>query len=81
MLANDMKKGTVVYLKGTGWRATIMDNKKGAIRMADVEGIYREIGSIYAHDIAYIVTADGPVTVEFTKSQEKQIANIKAAGF
>ena len=29
-----------------------MDNKKGSIRLAEVEGFYTEIGSIYASDIA-----------------------------
>ena len=81
MLANDMRKGTVVRLRHTGWRATIMDNKKGLIRLADVEGLYREIGSIYVHDIAYVETDQGPVKLDFTPAQAKQITFIKAAGF
>lgn len=36
MLSNELRKGDVVHLKGTGWRATIADNARGNIRMADV---------------------------------------------
>jgi uncharacterized Fe-S cluster-containing protein len=81
MLANDMKKGTIVRLRYTGWRATIMDNAKGLIRMADVEGYAHEMGSIYVHDIAYVETADGPEPVEMTTAQAKQDAKIRAFGF
>ena len=48
--ANDLKKGDRVRLRN-GWFATIEDNKKGAIRMATVEGFVTEMGSIYAADI------------------------------
>lgn len=47
---NDLKKGVRVQLRN-GWYATLADNAKGNIRMADVEGICREIGSVYSHDI------------------------------
>jgi hypothetical protein len=47
---NDLKKGTRIQLRN-GWYATIADNAKGNIRMADVEGDFREIGSVYSHDI------------------------------
>ena len=86
MLANDMKKGLVVMLRGTGWRATIADNAKGLVRMATVEGLYTETGSIYVHDIAYAIVGDGaggvtPEPVELTAAQAKQDARIRAAGF
>jgi hypothetical protein len=48
---NKLKKGTRVVLRN-GWEAVLEDNKRGAIRMATVEGFYTEMGSIYAHDIA-----------------------------
>jgi hypothetical protein len=48
---NELKKGTRIKLKN-GWYATLMDNKKGNIRLAEVEGIFTEIGSIYASEIA-----------------------------
>lgn len=47
---NELKKGTQILLK-SGWGAIIMDNKKGNIRMAEVDGMFKEIGSIYATDI------------------------------
>jgi len=47
---NDLKKGTRVLLRN-GFYATLLDNRKGTTRLADVEGIVRESGSIYSHDI------------------------------
>jgi len=67
---NDLKKGTPITLRN-GWAAIIMDNLKGVTRLAEVDGLYKEIGSIYAHDIseAYI---DGKwVPVELTDKQKQ----------
>jgi len=50
MTTNDIKKGMRIKL-ANGWYATMMDNKRGNIRLAEVEGLYTEMGSIYAHDI------------------------------
>ncbi len=50
MKTNDIKKGTRFRL-ANGWYATMMDNTRGNLRMAEVEGVYTEIGSVYAHDI------------------------------
>ena len=52
---NDIKKGTRIRL-ANGWYATMMDNRKGNIRQALVEGVVTEQGSVYAHDIvqAYV---------------------------
>jgi hypothetical protein len=47
---NDLKKGTPITLKN-GWAAIIMDNKKGDTRLAEVDGYFKEIGSVYASDI------------------------------
>ena len=47
---NELKKGTKILLK-SGFGAILMDNKKGNIRLANVSGIFNEIGSIYAIDI------------------------------
>lgn len=68
MLTNDIKKGTRIRLRN-GWYATMMDNKKGNIRMAEVEGYYTETGSIYAHDIAAVMTDSGWVTPTLTEKQ------------
>jgi hypothetical protein len=64
MKTNDIKKGMRIVLNN-GWEATMYDNARGNIRLAEVEGFYTEIGSIYAHDIA-AVRVDGtwlPVTL------------------
>ncbi len=50
MKTNELKKGARFRLRN-GWEATMRDNARGNIRMAEVEGMYTEIGSVYAHDI------------------------------
>ena len=72
MLANDMKKRTKV-IQTNGWHATIMDNKKGIIRLAEVDGFVKEIGSIYIDDIDMVLTENGWENIEFSPSQKKQI--------
>jgi hypothetical protein len=78
MKSNDLKKGAVVFLKGTNWRATIEDNLRGNIRMATVEGIYTEMGSIYVWDIDR--AADGE-RIELTAKQAKDRDTVSAFGF
>lgn len=65
---NDLKKGTPITLRN-GWAAIIMDNKKGDIRLAEVDGLFKEIGSIYAHDIDTAFINGEWVIVDYTKSQ------------
>ena len=50
MKTNDIKKGMVVELNN-GWFGIMADNMRGNIRMVDVDGMYREMGSVYSHDI------------------------------
>ena len=50
MKTNDIKKGMVVELNN-GWFGIMADNMRGNTRMVDVNGLYREIGSVYSHDI------------------------------
>ena len=50
MKTNDIKKGMVVKLNN-GWFGIMADNMKGNTRMVDVDGMYREMGSVYSHDI------------------------------
>ena len=71
MKTNDLKKGTRIRLRN-GFYATLMDSKKGNTRLADVEGIYREIGSVYSHDIvsAKSLAHDGWLPVEYTPAQQ-----------
>lgn len=68
--SDELKKGDVVFMRGTNWRATIADNKRGGtIRMATVEGVYTETGSVYVHDIAYAVKDGQRVEIELTPKQ------------
>lgn len=53
MKTNEIRKGMRIRLNN-GWFATMADNAKGNIRMADVEGLYRETGSVYSHDIVAV---------------------------
>lgn len=71
---NDLKKGTPITLRN-GWAAILMDNMKGMTRLAEVVGLYTEIGSIYAHDIAEAYIDGKWVPVELTKKQ-KQLMEI-----
>lgn len=68
---NDLKKGTPITLKN-GWAAVIMDNKKGDTRLAEVDGYFKEIGSIYARDIdtAFVDGKWQPVTRRLSKNQK-----------
>ena len=66
---NDLKKGTQIMLKN-GWVAVIYDNKKGDTRLAEVDGIFKEIGSIYAHDIDQAFINNEWVIVSHTKKQK-----------
>ena len=71
MKTDDIKKGVRFRLMN-GWYATMMDNKRGNIRMAEVEGMYTEIGSIYAHDI--VLVQRGPDvwdSIQYTPAQIK----------
>ena len=71
MQTNELKKGTRIHLRN-GWKATLMDNKKGNTRLADVEGFCREIGSVYAHDIMSYQDAEGNWhNIEHTDKQLK----------
>ena len=53
MKTNDIKKGMVVELNN-GWFGVMADNMRGNTRMVDVDGMYREIGSVYSHDIVKV---------------------------
>ena len=81
MFTNDIKKGTRIQLLN-GWYGTMEDNKRGLIRMATIEGIYTEMGSIYAYDIYQAQNEDGHwVKVEHTPVQLKKKEDIQSMGF
>jgi hypothetical protein len=68
---NSLKKGTPITLKN-GWAAVIMDNMKGDTRLAEVDGYFKEIGSIYASDIdtAFVDGKWQPVVRRLSKNQK-----------
>lgn len=72
MQTNDIKKGMRILLS-QGWEGTMKDNLRGKIRMVEVEGIYTEIGSVYAHDIVGVLDVANAewVKVEHTPAQLK----------
>ena len=71
MFTNDLKKGTRIYLRN-GWEATLIDNKKGNTRLADVEGFCQEMGSVYSHDIMRYQDVEGNWhDVEHTDKQKQ----------
>lgn len=76
MKTNDIKTGFKIQLDN-GWFAIMRDNKKGNIRMAEVHGIYNEMGSIYSHNIKSVLN---PVNnqwenIEYTDIQIKMKTN------
>jgi len=75
MKTNDLKKGDIVAISG-GYKAEIMDNKKGNIRMVKTfTPLYEEMGSIYAWEILRLISnKNGEVLnekIELTPAQEK----------
>ena len=82
MLANDLKKGMNVILKN-GCYATIMDNRKGNIRLALVMGwAGEETGSIYVSEIDVVERPEGGwERVELSESQKKNAEMRKMFGF
>ena len=73
---NDIKKGMIGYKKD-GFKFEMADNKKGNIRLAKVYGLYTEYGSIYTHDIDYVIIDGEEIKADASRYQ-KQTATIKA---
>ena len=80
MFINDVKKGMRVQMRN-GWYGTMADNAKGNIRMVDVEGFCREIGSVYAHDIAVVKVGENWEKVVLSPAQIKKAETIRRMGF
>lgn len=50
--SDQIENGEKVLLRHCGWKAVLMDgHKKRSTRLALVDGLYSEIGSIYSKDI------------------------------
>ena len=90
MKTNDITKGMKIQSVQLGEKVTgtMMDNKKGDIRMVDTKGsevgMFDEIGSIYSHDIVAVEVDGEWVNVEHTEKQIKlkyQVNDFFAGGF
>lgn len=79
MKTNDLKKGTRIELANL-WQGTLKDNKKGNIRLAEVEGFYTETGSVYSHDIVSAQVNGKWVKVEHTAAQNKLRREVSRLG-
>ena len=80
MKTNEIKKGDRIKLKN-GWEGVMMDNRRGNIRMAKIEGLVEEIGSIYAKDISAVFKDGKWEKVELTKKQKETAEMLKVLGF
>ena len=81
MLSNDMKKGMKVIMRG-GWKGTIMNNRKGNLRMVEVQGFCTDTGDNYVWNIARVEVEPGKwEDVELTDKQKKARSMVKAMGF
>ena len=67
---NDIKKGDV-FLQTNGWYGEMVDNMRGNIRVANIHGIYTEMGSIYVWDISLVVKDGKRYDIELTDKQKK----------
>lgn len=75
MITNDIKKGAKLVLTGRR-TATMVDNKKGIIRMVEtdaVNGWVNEIGSVYINEI--LLADDEPVGI--TPAHQKQLDKLR----
>ena len=68
--STDISNGETIILRN-GWYGTMKDGQKRKnIRMAEVQGIYTEIGSIYVHDIVSVFRDGREIPVEHTDAQK-----------
>ena len=56
----------------------MMDNMRGNTRMAEIEGIYTEIGSVYSHDISQVRIEGKWIDVVHTEAQNKMKVTVKS---
>jgi hypothetical protein len=76
MKTNELKKENRIILDD-GTYGTVKDNKKGNVRFCEVESLFTELGSIYAHTIAYAVLDGEPIAIEHTPAQLKLKQTLK----
>jgi len=80
MKTSEIKKGMRIKL-ANGWFGTMKDNMRGVTRLAEVEGYYTEIGSIYSFDIVSVYVDGVWDAVQYTEKELKvREMNLKVFG-
>lgn len=70
MKTSEIKKGMRILLSN-GWYGTMMDNLRGTTRLAEVEGYYTEVGSVYSYDIVAVEVNGQFQKVDYTEKELK----------
>jgi hypothetical protein len=70
MKTSEIKKGMRILLSN-GWYGTMMDNMRGTTRLAEVEGYYTEMGSVYSYDIVAVEVNGQFQKVDYTEKELK----------
>lgn len=70
MKTSEIKKGMRILLSN-GWYGTMMDNMRGTTRLAEVEGYYTEVGSVYSYDIVAVEVGGEFQKVDYTEKELK----------
>lgn len=70
MKTSEIKKGMRILLSN-GWYGTMMDNMRGTTRLAEVEGYYTEVGSVYSYDIVAVEVNGQFQKVDYTEKELK----------
>ena len=70
MKTSEIKKGMRILLSN-GWYGTMMDNMRGTTRLAEVEGFYTEMGSVYSYDIVAVEVNGQFQKVDYTEKELK----------
>lgn len=80
MQPNGIKKGTRIMLQ-SGWGGTMYDNKKGNIRLVEVDGPFKEVGSVYADEITHAEVDGEMVKLDYPPAMLKARDARRKAGF
>lgn len=68
MFTNDIKKGQHIRLRN-GLHAIMHDNRRGNARLVHIQSPNPEFGSVYGHDILYVMVDNNWVRVQHTQVQ------------
>lgn len=81
MKIQELQKGERIKL-ANGWEGTLKGKPGNKTTvLAEVEGFFTEIGSVYCHDILYVRRDEAWLGVEHTPTQLKLKQQVDALGF